>query len=365
MELRRTALYDSHASLGARMVPFAGWEMPVQYPEGIIAEHSHTRKLASVFDICHMGEFRVKGAGAAEALDGIFARPVLDQKPGSCRYSFLLTDQGTVIDDLIVYRIGAEEFFIVVNASTKDGDAERIRSLLPQGVSFADESDETAKIDLQGPASAGVLEQLGLDRKALPPYYGWIKTEIGGIPVLLSRTGYTGELGFEIYFNARHAAKIWELLLAQKDVKPAGLGARDTLRLEMAYPLYGHELNLSTTPVEAGFGKMLKLESGRNFPGAVALRNSRPKKNLAGVVLDGRRAAREGTEILHSGKPAGKVTSGAFGPSIGAAVALVYLDAGIPTAPGTELTLKTDRAELKGRVAELPFYRNATTRASI
>ena len=364
-ELRSTPLAEEHVKLGARMVPFAGWNMPVQYAEGILAEHAHTREKVSLFDICHMGEFRVKGAKIAEALDAILARPVIDQKVGICRYNFMLNEQGTVLDDLVVYRMTDDEFFIVVNAGTREGDAAQFRKHLPAGCTFTDESDDTAKFDLQGPLAADVIEKLGFKRETLPTYFKWIKGKIGGVDCLLSRTGYTGELGFEIYVPASNAVEIWNLLMAEEDVKPAGLGARDTLRLEMGYALYGHELNLETTPVEAGYGEMLKLASGRRFIGSEALNAKVPQKTLVAVELDGRRAAREGSIVRIDGKEAGKVSSGAFGPSIGKAVAMAYIYAGFPSEKGTKLSLDAGKASIDGIIGELPFYKNGTARKNI
>lgn len=360
--LKITPLNNRHIQLGAKMVPFAGWNMPVQYGDGIIAEHNHTRTHVAIFDIFHMGEFRIKGVSSAIALDRILARPLADQKPGTCRYSFLLTEKGTVIDDLIVYRIDDNEFFIVVNAGTRDTDAARFRELLPKDVSFSDESDATAKIDLQGPESADVLVSLGLNRENLPAYYRWISTQISGIPCLLSRTGYTGELGFEIYFPANKSETMWNILLEQKNVKPVGLGARDTLRLEMGYPLYGHELNLETTPVEAGFAPILKLGEKRDFVGSEILRTSQPKKRLVGIELDGRRTAREGTPVFISGKEAGKVSSGTFSPSLGKAIALAYINGASEIISGTEVELVSERFRVTGKTTGIPFYKNGTAR---
>jgi aminomethyltransferase len=360
--LKITPLNNTHIRLGAKMVPFAGWNMPVQYGGGIIAEHIHTRNHVSIFDIFHMGEFRVKGENSAIALDRILARPVLDQKTGTCRYSFLLTEKGTAMDDLIVYRIDENEFFIVVNAGTRDTDAARFKELLPKDVSFADESDATAKIDLQGPESADVLSALGLNKESLPAYYRWINARISGIPCLLSRTGYTGELGFEIYFSANKSETLWNILLEQKNVRPVGLGARDTLRLEMGYPLYGHELNIETTPVEAGFAQMLKLGDKRDFIGADILRTSQPGKRLVGIELDGRRAAREGTPVFISGRESGKVSSGTFSPSLGKAIALAYINGESETSAGTEVELVTDRFRVTGKTTSVPFYKKGTAR---
>lgn len=368
-EMKSTPLYEQHVLAGAKMVPFADWNMPVQYAEGIIAEHNHTRQHVAVFDICHMGEFTVKGAGAAVALDHILARPVCDQKIGVCRYNFLLNPDGKVMDDLIVYRMGEDDFFIVVNAGTRYGDAEQICANLPDGIVFEDVSDNTAKIDLQGPESADVLAEAGLDIAALPKYFCWTRTVINSIPCLLSRTGYTGELGFELYFDADKAVEMWKYLLTLKNVKPAGLGARDTLRLEMGYALYGHELNLFTTPIEAGYADMLKLDENpdRNFIGKNALTGDEPAKKLVGVVLDGRRAAREGATVfaLDGSTVIGKVSSGAFAPSLGMAVAMVYIDIDAGIELGSKVILEAGRALIPGTVCELPFNKNGSARKKL
>jgi len=367
--LKSTPLAEEHLKLGAKMVPFAGWNMPVQYSEGILAEHKHTREEASLFDICHMGEFVVKGLGAELALDSILARPVADQPVGVCRYNFLLAEDGGVIDDLIVYRTGVDEFFIVVNAGTREGDAAEFKRLLPGSLKFEDQSDSIAKLDLQGPKSAEVLEKLGLKAESLPEYYRWGRATLDGVACLISRTGYTGELGFELYFKASKAAKIWSLLLSVPPVKPAGLGARDTLRLEMGYPLYGHELNRQSTPVEAGFGQMLKLaEKPRSFQGSAALRSARQTaKRLVGIELEGRRAAREGSSILIGSATAGKVSSGAFGPSIGKAIAMGYVDSAFEerSFPGATVEVDTGRGLIKGFVSTLPFYKSGTARKKL
>lgn len=364
-EMFKTPLFEEHVALGARMVPFSGWQMPVQYKEGILAEHHHTREFVSLFDICHMGEFRVRGENAARELDHALARSVADQKTGTCRYNFLLNDQGCVLDDLIVYRIDEDEFFIVVNAGTMENDAKVLRERLSSDIEFQNESAQTAKLDLQGPLSADILQALGLEKDILPGYYKWIDAEVGGTSCLLSRTGYTGELGYELYFDAEHAVDLWRLLLARDDVKPAGLGARDTLRLEMGYALYGHELNDTLTPVDAGYAGMLKLENPREFIGAKALRKAKSKKRLVGIVMEGRRAAREGAQILYGADVIGTVTSGAFGPSIEKAVALAYVKSCVDIPDDATLTLKVGASEIEGRLGELPFYKDGTVRVKL
>jgi aminomethyltransferase len=362
---RETPLSENHVRRGAKMVPFAGWRMPVQYPEGIIREHLQTREKASLFDICHMGEFRIRGTGSAEALDHALARPVVDQKPGSCRYNFLLAEDGTVIDDLLVYRLSPDEFYLVVNAATTQTDASVLQERLPGGVSFADESDRTAKLDLQGPSTAAVLERLGMTRNRIPKFYHWFQTQIDSIPCLASRTGYTGELGVELYFPWEKAEIIWDRLLEDKEVKPAGLGARDTLRLEMGLALYGHELNRSTTPVDAGYAAMLKLDSPRNFVGSAALRSKPREKILLALELEGRQAAREGTPVLAGTSRIGTVTSGAFAPSLGKAIALAYTEIAQTPKVGETVGLDAGRKTLSATVVELPFYRRGTARMNL
>ena len=361
--LLKTPLADEHVSLGARMVPFAGWYMPVQYKEGILAEHHYTREHVSLFDICHMGEFLVFGHGAVSALDMVLARSVLDQKPGVCRYNFLLNEQGGVIDDLIVYRMDgeAESFFIVVNAARIEVDFATLRERLPSFVQIQNLSAGIAKFDLQGPESTNVLVSLGLDAAALPKYYHWASFRLFDSNVLISRTGYTGELGYELYFEASLAVEAWRKLLACPGVKPAGLGARDTLRLEMGYPLYGDELDESTTPVEAGFGPLLKLDTDRRFfTGSEALYHTPPKKHLRGIVLEGRRAAHTGTPLLYRGEQVGVITSGTFAPSLGCAVAMAYLDAGKEIPEDAEFEVELHRATVKAHLSQLPFWTHGT-----
>lgn len=361
--LLETVLADEHRAAGARMVPFAGWNMPVQYTDGILAEHHYTREHVSLFDICHMGEFRVTGDFTPTKLDAALARPVADQQEGTCRYNFLLNEKGGVLDDLIVYRLGAGEFYIVVNAATRVHDAEILKQRLGNSVNFVDESECTAKLDLQGPAAAEVLIRLGIPRETLPGYYRFVPSEIHGVPCLLSRTGYTGELGYEIYIPAGKAVSVWRFLLSDPAVKPAGLGARDTLRLEMGYPLYGHEMDPETTPVEAGFGAMLKLDTNpREFVGSAALRSQKPVKRLYGLQLAGRRAARAGASVFLHGECVGRVTSGVFSPSLGCAIALAYLPTDLTISVGDSLDVELMRGMERATVIDLPFYKKGTAR---
>lgn len=361
--MQQTPLYDEHLQLQGRMVPFAGWEMPVQYADGIIAEHEHTRRHAGLFDICHMGEFRVRGPGAAEALDRRLARSVADQPVGSCRYNLLLNEEAGILDDLVVYRLDGDEFLIVVNAGCRESDAAALAAALPSGVDFLDQSDATAKLDLQGPESARVLAELGWAGE-LPRYYRWSRGRLAGIEILLSRTGYTGELGYELYCPADRAVELWRKLLEHPSVKPIGLGARDTLRLEVGYPLYGHELDDAHTPDESGLSaKTFSAAADRAFTGREAWRTHRPASFIKGLKIDGRRAARAGMNVISGDRVLGEITSGAFAPSLGCAVALARLDHDLPA--GTQLAVNAGRVTLNAEIVETPFYTEGTARIPV
>ena len=360
--MKQTPLFELHRTLGGRMVEFGGWEMPVQYPAGILAEHRQCREAAALFDTCHMGVFRVSGPAVGAALDRLLPRSVSGQAPGSCRYNFLVNEQGGVLDDLLTYRMDAGTFLLVVNAGTAEGDAAWLRAQLPPEVKFEDLREAWGKLDLQGPRAFDVLADLGVPTATLPAYYHWTPLSLFGLDMLISRTGYTGERGVELYFPREQAPMVWNRLLEQPLVKPAGLGARDTLRLEMGYPLYGHELNETTTPVEAGFGRLLNLRD-RECMGAQALRQP-PRRRLTGLRLAGRRAARAGMTVVDpvSGQVIGTVTSGAFSPNLGVAVALAYLAGAEPPATGmpVRVTDPASGAVLDATVAPPPFYRQGT-----
>lgn len=357
-ELRTTPLTAWHAAHGAKMAPFAGWEMPIQY-EGILAEHLHTREHAGLFDICHMGEFLISGQGAGAALAGAVSHNLATLKAGRCRYGFLLNEQGNVLDDCIVYRFGDDDFMIVVNAACAADDFATLRARLPESVSLRDVSDETAKIDLQGPDSLDVLEALTGENFHSLPYFGFVKTTWDGAPLMVSRTGYTGELGFELYLPPAKALPFWEALLRDSRVKPAGLGARDTLRLEAGLPLYGHELDEHHNPAEAGMGRMMTSEAG--YVGKAGA--SEIRQCLLGLELEGRRAARNGDTVLLDGKEAGVVTSGSFAPSLGKVIAFAWVNR--DAAGATDFTIRTARAELRAVKAEMPFYKDGTARKKL
>lgn len=352
-------LAAKHLALGAEMTSFGGWEMPLHYGGGIVAEHKHTRAHVSLFDCSHMGQFRVAGKDAAADLDLLLARGVGDQTPGTCRYDFLLTETGAVRDDLVTYCAAPDEYCLVVNAGPAPTDAEYLSRSLSASTSFRDETAGAAKLDIQGPEVLEIFPKLRLDIDSLPGYYGFIDCKIEGVPCRLSRTGYTGELGFELYCEAERAAELWDCLLSVEFAAPAGLGARDTLRLEMGYPLYGRELGLDGTPVEAGYGWMLASE--REFVGRDALARP-PRKVLAGVRFAGRRAARAGAAVYGpGGERLGVVTSGSFAPSLGCAIALAYVqpDAAVP---GTAVEAEVGSKRIEGVLVERPFYRGGSAR---
>jgi len=360
----RTPLFGNHTTLGARMVDFAGWEMPVQYT-GILGEHRHTRTAASLFDTCHMSEFLIRGPGAQSALRTALACRVDGLRVGRCRYGFLLNADGRVIDDLICYRLAPEEFMIAANAGRRQADGEALSGRVGHEVEFADVSDETGKIDLQGPAALDALLEVSDAAARALPYYGVARMDVAGMNTLVSRTGYTGELGFELYVPAAAVRALWDRLLAVPGVEPAGLGARDTLRLEMGYPLYGHELDESITPVEAGLAWALPAHSEYVGAGAVRrLREEGPERRLVGLQFNGRRAARRGAPLLAGEKEVGSVTSGSFAPSIGSAVALGYAAAPV-LEPGQKIEAEACGRRLPGRIAELPFYKNGTARMKV
>lgn len=351
-----TAWHEAH---GAKMAPFAGWRMPIQY-QGIIVEHQHTRQHAGIFDICHMGEFLVRGKGADEALARAVTHNLATLAPGKCRYGFLPNEKGGILDDCIVYRFGQDDFMIVVNAACAANDFAVLRDRLPESVEMTDISEATAKIDLQGPEAVDVLEKaLGQNFHDLA-YFGFRQTEWNGNKLLVSRTGYTGELGFELYIDSGLAVKFWEALLADERVMPVGLGARDTLRLEAGLPLYGHELDEDHNPTEAGMGRMLT--SGADYVGKAEMQKTR--EILVPLNIDGRRAVRNGDVVLlPDGREAGRVTSGSFAPSLGHVIAFALVAADL--AENKNFVIRTGRNELPASLTDLPFYKQGTARQKL
>ncbi len=357
----RTPLHEHHLALGARMTEFAGWQMPVRY-RGIIEEHLHSRAAVSLFDTCHMSEFRVWGVWSEQALARALACRVEGMRIGRCRYGFLLAEDGGVLDDLICYRLAVEEFMVVANAGTRERDARVLEERLGSRAVFDDISEETGKLDLQGPGSLEALRRVS--DAPVPPlrYYSFARLRVAGMEALVSRTGYTGELGFELYVSAERVAALHEALLEVDGVEPAGLGARDALRLEMGYPLYGHELDESVTPRQAGLGWALPPDE--RYVGAEGIARREPGRRLVGVCFEGRRAARAGDALLCDGAEAGRVTSGSYAPALGCAVALGYVERAC-AGPGTPLAARVRGRVVHGRVARLPFYSEGTVKAEL
>ncbi|HEY1299257.1 MAG TPA: glycine cleavage system aminomethyltransferase GcvT [Stellaceae bacterium] len=355
--LKQTALYALHLRLGARMVPFAGYEMPVQYPAGIIAEHLHTRARAGLFDVSHMGQLRLSGPDPAAALEALVPGEIGTLAPLRMRYTLLLNEAGGILDDLMATRIG-DGLMLVVNAARKDADFAHLRAHLP-GSSTVERLDDRALLALQGPAATDVLARFDPGIARLP-FMAAVETRLDGHSAFVTRSGYTGEDGFEISLSAGAAAGLAERLLAQPEVAPAGLGARDSLRLEAGLCLWGHDIDETTTPVEAGLtwaiGKRRRDEGG--FPGAaVILRQlaDGPARRRVGIRPEGRAPAREGAAVTdHTGNEIGRVTSGGFGPTVGGPVAMGYVDAA-QAAIGRPVGLIVRGTARPAHIVPLPF----------
>jgi len=359
---RKTPLFDRHVQLGGRVVDFHGWQLPVQYSGGIIAEHDHCRSAACLFDTCHMGQLEISSPQAGEALGTILTQDAAALPVGRCQYGFILDENGGIIDDTILMRLEASRFLLVVNAATRDGDAEWLRERLGQSAHLRDLSEQWGKLDLQGPASFQVLGDLiEADLTALG-YFSVVQARCGGVECVVSRTGYTGELGYELFLPASAVAHVFQRLLEEAVVHPAGLGARDLLRLEMSYPLYGQDISRETNPVEADMERFVDLD--RDFLGAEALRKLRaagPKRKLVAFRGLGRRRADHGLAILAGDDPVGTVTSAAYSPSLGVSIGLGYVRADLAK-PNVDLTVRHSRGDLPIRVAPKPLYQEGTCR---
>jgi len=372
--LNRTPLYELHVSLGAKMVPFAGYEMPVQYPLGILKEHLHTREKAGLFDVSHMGQAFLIGPDhdiTAAALEALVPADIANLKPGQQRYSQLLNDDGGIIDDLMVTRSHSADddgsLMLVVNASRKEVDYAHIAARLPDNVRL-EPMLERALLALQGPSAKDVMAKLS-DVGAGLLFMGASSGKVGDFDCHISRSGYTGEDGFEISVAATKAEKLARLLLAQEGVQPIGLGARDSLRLEAGLCLYGHDIDETTSPIEAGLVWSIqkrRREQG-GFPGAGRIQHelaNGPRRRRVGIKPGGRAPAREGTDILALlGDKLGVVTSGGFGPSVNGPVAMGYVKAGYAE-PGKPVNLMVRGKALSGSVAPLPFVAHRYARKS-
>ncbi|WP_120006419.1 glycine cleavage system aminomethyltransferase GcvT [Teichococcus vastitatis] len=354
--LLETPLAPLHRELGGKMVPFAGYSMPVQYPAGILAEHLATRRGAALFDVSHMGQAELRGEGAAAALEQLTPADVRILKPGRQKYGLLTTPSGGILDDFMVANLG-DRLFLVLNASRKDVDCAAIEAVLPAGVSLHRLPDR-ALLAFQGPAAVPSLATLAPAVAALP-FMGVLATEVQGIPVLISRSGYTGEDGVEIGVAGEQAERLARALLALPSASAAGLGARDSLRLEAGLCLYGNDIDETTSPVEANLtwtiGKRRRTEW--NFPGAERVReelDNGPKRLRVGLLPEGRQPARAHTVIAAGGESVGEVTSGTFGPSLNGPCAMGYV-AREHAADGSALELMVRGKAIPARVAATPF----------
>jgi aminomethyltransferase len=366
-DLRRTPLHSEHVSLNGKMVPFAGYSMPVQYPSGITAEHRAVRSAAGLFDVSHMGEFEVRGPQALELVQHVTTNDASRLEVGQAQYSTLPAENGTLLDDLLVYRF-PDHYLLVVNASNRERDLEWIRSHAGGfDAEVRDRSDEIALLALQGPNAAAILARLtDLDLEEIA-YYHFREGTVAGRPAIVSRTGYTGEDGFELYVANADAVPLWRAILeegAAEGVVPAGLGARDSLRLEMGYALYGNDLDETRTPLEAGLGWVVKLDKG-DFVGREALVRRKEQgvdERLAGFRLLERGFPRHGYPVRHEGRPAGEVTSGVLSPSLGQGIGMAYLPAAAAK-PGTRVEVVIRDQPVPAEVVRPPFYREGSVRS--
>lgn len=343
------------------MVPFAGWEMPIQYPSGILVEHRTVRSGAGLFDISHMGEFRFRGAAAASAVDRLVSSDIAGLSVGQARYGLLCNNEGTIIDDVICYRTAQSEILMVVNASNIAKDSAHIRAHLSDAVQFVDESMTTALLALQGPRAAELLAALVKDSDVTGlPTFGVTSGTVAGVPATITRTGYTGEDGFEIFMDWSQAEIVWRALLAQGSA-PIGLGARDTLRLEARFSLYGNEIDETTNPIEAGLGWTCALDTdflGRDAIRAVKERG--PQRRLVGLEVDGA-IARHGHAVLSDGAVVGVVTSGTYGPTVQRNIALAYVPTRLAKV-GTALHVRVREKAVPAKVVRTPFLRAESSR---
>ncbi len=337
------------------MAPFGGWMMPIQY-HGILAEHAHTRQNVSLFDICHMGEFILQADPVLSGLDRVVTQNIIAMPVGSCRYGFILNEQAGVLDDLVVYRLDKAKWMLVVNAATTLDDYEHLKKNLSGEFKLENISVQTAKLDVQGPQSLDVLKNIFGEGLTKLNYYTFSEFVFQKENCIISRTGYTGELGFEIYIANHLVVKLWETLLKDTRVLPAGLGCRDTLRLEMGYPLYGQDLDINHTPLAAGLSKFVDLE--KYFIGKENLlkeKNQGPQERLICFQTDSRRSPRHGFAIFSGEQRVGIVTSGSFSPSLSVGIGLGYVSGNYDI--GTALIVKGLGTEISVKVVKRPFVK--------
>lgn len=363
-EARFTPLRERHESLGASFTDFGGWQMPVRYTSDL-AEHHAVRQSAGLFDISHMAEFTVDGTDAAAYLDYALAGRLSKMAVGKAKYSLLLAENGGIIDDVIVYRLAEDRFLIISNAGNRDAVSTALRERVGDFVVTVDDvSDAYALLAVQGPASEAIAATIdGITEVGTPwadqKYYAWADAFFLGAPLLIARTGYTGEDGFEMLVRSEDAAALWDAVLvagAPHDIVPAGLAARDTLRLEAGMPLYGHELSLETNPAQAGLGRVVAADK-ESFVGKDAVTPASDAPVLVGLAAEGKRAGRAGYAVVdEDGAVLGEITSGALSPTLGHPIAMAYIDAA-SSEVGTAVFLDVRGTKIPATVTALPFYR--------
>ena len=355
-----TPLYQTHLAEGGKMVPFAGYLLPVQYPTGVIAEHNAVRTACGLFDVSHMGEFVFKGTGALATLNHLLTNDFTNMTVGRVRYSAMCQPDGGTVDDLVVYKFAEDCYLVVVNAANRDKDYAHISANLLPSTELEDISDQVAQLALQGPNAKDILAHL-IDPALLPQKYYTAVREllIGGIACMVSRTGYTGEFGYELYCAAADAPKLWKLLRdagAEHGLIPCGLGARDTLRLEAAMPLYGHEMDESVTPLEAELGFAVKLQKPEFIGRDALLAAGAPRRVRVGLKATGRGILREEQEVFCDGVKIGRTTSGTFAPYLKQAIAMALVEAD-RAVPGTSVEVDVRGRRVPAGVVPLPFYK--------
>jgi aminomethyltransferase len=359
-ELRKTALNGVHRKMGARMVNFGGWEMPVEY-SGIIAEHLATRTAAGLFDVSHMGEIEVRGPRALELVQHVTCNDAAKLVPGHAHYSGLMTPQGTFVDDLLVHKISDSHYFLCVNASNQDKDYEHIRAHNRFGAEVENAGPRYTQLAVQGPKALAVLQKFTPVDLSVIKYYRFTFGPVDGVDCLIARTGYTGEDGFELYFSPEHSEKLWQDLLEEgtpHGLLPCGLGARNTLRLEAAMCLYGHEIDDTTTVLDANLGWICKLDKGE-FLGRDVLLKQRERgleRILVGFEVLDRLIARDGCPVFHNGTQVGRVTSGSPAPFLRKNIGMAYVPVAL-SAPGTEIQIGIRSSQAPARIVATPFYK--------
>ena len=352
----RTPLYDAHVRAGARMVEFAGWDMPVQY-KGVLEEHAAVREKVGMFDVSHMGEVTLEGAGALAAAQRLVTNDLSKCNDGQAQYSALCNDKGGVIDDIIVYCFAADRLFVCVNASGREKDFAWMRAHAGSGVTVSQRSDDWAQIAIQGPDAPTLVDSLCEPKVIDLGYYHFREATVAGVRgCIVARTGYTGEDGFEVFVPPSGARKVWDTLL-ERGVTPCGLGARDSLRLEVAYRLYGNDMDEEHTPLEAGLGWIVKLDKPGGFIGSQALQKQKQQglaRKLVGFKLTGKGIARHGYPALKEGQRVGEVTSGTMSPVLKEPIGLAYLPAAI-SKEGNTFDVEIRGKPVPAQVAKTPF----------